>query len=106
MQLPIVCDLEALDATQRARRAELAAVIRANVARVVETSNGYALHLRRDDGVVRKAEELIALERLCCRFLTLSLHRDAMTGDTVLEIGGEGEVKAFIAGAMGILADS
>lgn len=102
-ELPIACELSALDPGQGVRRAELAASVRANVTSVVETPNGYELHLRRDDRVVRQAEELIALERQCCRFLTLSLRRDATTGESVLEVSGEPGAKAFIALEMGIL---
>lgn len=99
----IACDLLALDPDQRARRVQLAEAIRANVTRVVEISNGYELHLRPNDGVVRQAEELVALERKCCRFLTLGLRRDGTTGDWVLEVSGEGGAKAFIAVEMGVL---
>lgn len=103
--LKLFCDLSALDHTQRARRAELAEIVRANTVRVDEGPNGYTLHLRRDDEVVRKAEELVGLERKCCSFLALGLSRDAVTGDTVLEVNGGDGAKAFIAAELGVFGE-
>jgi pyridoxine 5'-phosphate synthase PdxJ len=101
--LKLYCDISALDPAQRARRAELAKIVRANTVRVTEDARGFTLHLRRDDAVIRQAEELIGLERRCCAFLALDLRRDAATGDTVLDVmGGEG-AKAFIAAEMDLL---
>jgi len=102
-QLPIACDLSTLDSADRVRRAELAATIRSNIARLVETANGYQLHLRGDAEVARQAVELVALERRCCRFLSIDLRRDETTGDSLLEVSGVDGAKAFIAAEMGIL---
>jgi len=101
--LKLFCDLGALDPAQRARRAELARLVRANTTRVVEGAIGFTLHLRRDDAVLRQAAEFVELERKCCSFLELVLREDAATGDTVLEVGGGVGAKAFIVAEMEIL---
>ena len=102
-RLKLFCDLSALDPTRRARRTELAEIVRANTVCVVEHANGFTLRLRPDDTVVRQAAELIELERRCCGFLTLGLRRDAATGGTTLEVSGGYGVKPFIAAEMGLL---
>jgi len=102
-QLSIACDLTTLGSAERVRRADLAATIRSNTVRLVETANGYQLHLRGDAALARQAEELVALERRCCRFLTIELRRDESAGVWVLDVGGADGAKAFIAAEMGIL---
>jgi hypothetical protein len=97
--LPIVCNLQALSAAERARRAELAAFLRANTLRVVEQEAGYLVQLRPQPEVLRRAEELIALERRCCGFMALELRRD----DAVLELSGREGTKEFIAAEMDLL---
>lgn len=93
----LACDLTALDATQRSRRALLAETLRTRASRVVERPDGYALHLAGDRELLRQAGKWIELERKCCPFLELRLRRDEATGGAVLEITGSAEAKAFIA---------
>ena len=99
----MACNLSALDAGQRSRRAELAALVRANTTRTVECPNGYELHLRRNDEVLHLAEELVVLEKKCCSFLALGLRRDETTGDTVLTVSGSRGAKEFIAAELGVV---
>ena len=97
--LPIVCNLDALSAAERARRAELAAFVRASTLRVVEHATGFSVHLRPEADVLQHAEELIALERRCCGFMSWTLRRD----DAVLELSGREGTKAFIAAELDLL---
>ncbi|HEX4825105.1 MAG TPA: hypothetical protein VFV19_12435 [Candidatus Polarisedimenticolaceae bacterium] len=97
--LPIVCNLDSLTDAERARRAELAALVRAGTLRVVENETGYSIHLRPGNDVLERAEELIALERRCCGFMSLTLRRD----DAVLELSGREGTKAFIAAELDLL---
>jgi hypothetical protein len=93
------CDLAVLDGGQRARRAELAARLRAGTVRVEEHASGYDVHLRDDPAVLADAEELASLERRCCAFLTLDLSRER----AVLRVSGAEGAKAFIAAEMDLL---
>jgi len=97
--LPIVCNLGALSGAERTRRAELAALVRANTIRVVEHETGYLVHLRPETEVLARAEELIALERRCCGFMSWTLRPD----DAVLELSGREGTKAFIAAELDLL---
>lgn len=47
-------------------------------------------------------EEFAALERLCCPFLTIAVQAGTVGAQPVLEIGGGGAVKEFIAAQFGI----
>lgn len=96
------CDLTALDADQRSRRARLAEILRAKAIRVVERPDGYVVHLGHDQELARLAEELIQLEQKCCPFLNLRLGQDETSDGTVLEITGDVATKVFIAAEIGV----
>ena len=92
----IACVLSALTVDQRLRREALAETLRAGVREVTDLPSGYAFHVDRNPATVGQVEELIALERLCCSFLTMTTRIDAESDRLVLEMtGGEG-VRAFI----------
>lgn len=99
---PIACNLDALTAPERERRAVLAARVRAGALSRDETDDGYRLRLRSDASLLDDVLELIALERRCCPFLELGLVFAPGNGPVHLELrGGEG-VKDFLA-ASGVL---
>ena len=97
--VPIACDLSALDAEERARRAELARRVRAQTREVEETPSGYALRLAPDGDAPREAFEWLLLERRCCPFLELELAFEAGPGAVWVRLGGGPGVKAFLAAA-------
>lgn len=100
---PFACNLAALDDEQRLRRSRLAEIIRTNAIQVVERPNGYIVFLGSDHKVAQSARELVDLERKCCPFLGLTVGRDEVRGEAVLEITADPEAKVFIATEIGIL---
>jgi hypothetical protein len=95
------CDLTALDPSQRERRALLAAWVLEGAMGVVEQPDGYDVHLEPRSRAAEHVEELVALERLCCPFLRLSVAETADHRGKVLEIRGEPGVKPFVAAELG-----
>lgn len=101
--LPVIaCELSALTERQRRRRAELAEMLRVGVCEVTGLPSGYAFHFARDPVTVRKIEELIAFESLCCAFLTMATRLDAAGDRLVLEITGGPGVREFVSAQFGI----
>jgi hypothetical protein len=99
MTRPIACDLGALDAEGRRRRAELAARVASSAQSVEETADGYALRLAAADALCRDALEWILLERACCPFLRFALRFEPGAEALRLELGGEPGAKEFLAAA-------
>ena len=95
----IACDLGALDALERGRRAELAQSLVARAGSVRELADGYALQLRGTAALARESLDWLLLERRCCPFLRLELELEPDDGALWLRLrGGEG-VKEFLAAA-------
>jgi hypothetical protein len=96
--LPVIaCDLSALTVEQRRERATLAEALRAGVLEATELPTGYAFHLDWNATTERQVADLIALERLCCSFLSFATRIDAENERLILEISGGEEVRDFIA---------
>ena len=94
----LACDLGALSAEERLRRAGLAARVPARFREVRETSDGFAARLDEDAQVIQEALDWILLERRCCPFLGLEL-RFEPSGPVWLKFGGGPGVKGFLAAA-------
>jgi hypothetical protein len=98
-QTPVIaCNLGALTAPERERRAALA---RALVERAEsrELADGYALRLAGVESLARESLDWLLLERRCCPFLRLELELEPDDGALWLRLrGGEG-VKEFLAAA-------
>lgn len=71
--LPIACDLSRLTGDQRRREQELLGKLRARLVRESETDDGVWFSLAADPATLAELGELLALERLCCPFLTFRL---------------------------------
>lgn len=95
-QSTIACNLGALSAEERTRRAELAVQIRSLATEVVEIADGYALRLGCLREVARDALDWILLESRCCPFLRLELIVEAERGSLWVRLGGAGGVKEFL----------
>ena len=95
-QLPMACDLTALDAGERKTRAELADRLKAGTSDVRELPNGFALRVPSTAMSRLEIEALAALEGRCCPFLTFAAREDG--GDTILEITGCADAKQFLRG--------
>lgn len=98
----VACELTALTADQRLRRAALAERLRAEVLEVTDLPSGYAFHLDQNAATAQGVEQLVALERVCCPFLTLATRIDSANDRLILEIGGGEGVREFIAAQFGI----
>ena len=98
------CDLSALDAAQRARRAQLNEWLVAGAMGVTEQPDGYHVHLDPRSGGAEHLEEFISLEKLCCPFLDLSVAESPQHRGKILRIRGGAGVKAFVAAELGFEA--
>ena len=101
----LFCNLWALDGAKRKRRALLAEWVQVGTVDIDELPDGYRLYLDPVSLAAQNAEEFMALERLCCPFLRINLHRNPEDGGVVLEVGGGREIKAFVAAQFGIRGD-
>jgi hypothetical protein len=102
MESPLVCDLTAMDAAQRARHRVIAQHIHGAVQEVRELPDGYALRFSMEPSTVLLAAEFITLERLCCPFLTLVLAREGERGPLWLKLTGREGVKQFLWAELGL----
>ena len=98
--MPIACDLTALEPAARATHMEAAAqLLSSAAAEVTELPAGYALRYRADQ--YEQVVQFIANERRCCPFFTFVLEVTPAQGPLWLRItGGEG-VKEFIRSELG-----
>jgi hypothetical protein len=98
-RVALSCDLSALDVAQRKRRFLLYQLLQVDI---VELPDGYAFHVDPVALIAQHLEELAALERRCCPFLTIALRAGTADTQLVLEIGRGDAVKEFIAAEFGI----
>ena len=94
--LSIACDLGALSSGQRAREQELLKEFRGIFRDARETAHGYSVTVPEDPLVLSRLGEFLALERLCCQFLTFDLCIPAGRGVITLQIHGQPGTKAFL----------
>jgi hypothetical protein len=95
----IACDLGALSAQERERRAALARALVTGADSVRELADGYALQLRGTETLARESLEWLLLERRCCPFLQLEIELEAEGGPLWLRLRGSSGVKEFLAAA-------
>jgi hypothetical protein len=102
MEMAFVCDLTALDPTQRTRHAALARALRPAVMDIEELPDGYAARFAPSDARLLELAEFVTLEGRCCPFLTLAVERAADGGPLRLRITGRPGVKPLIRAELGI----
>ena len=90
------CDLGALDASERERRALLDEWMQVGLVEVIERPGGYVFWLDPETHIARNVEEFIALERRCCPFLELRVFNDPGHDGPAVEIGGSESIKGFV----------
>jgi hypothetical protein len=93
----IACNLDALSASERARRSELARMVQKSATSLEETDSGYRVRLPGDPEICERVLEFILLERRCCPFLSLALAFEPGNAAVALAIGGAPGVKQFLA---------
>lgn len=98
--IPIACDLTALEPDVRATHMEAATqLLCSDAAEVTELPDGYAFRYRADQ--YERVVQFIANERQCCPFFTFVLEVTPGHGPLWLRITGNEAVKGFIQGEFG-----
>ena len=93
---PIACTPAAMSPEEFERRGRLLQRITTQVEEIRETKSGYRFRLPSTRENIETLAAWIALERECCRFLTLALEFEPDGGPTWLEIAGPEGTKAFL----------
>lgn len=98
-----VCQVDALDPSEHARRKDLAAELARASAGRIELGDGWLFQLTPDADVFQAAAEWMAYESRCCPFLhfVLEWRGDSRIG---LRVTGGPGAKAFIADTFASLA--
>jgi hypothetical protein len=96
-KLGFACNLKAISAAERPRYNDLVKRIRAAIRERSEIAAGYTFKLDSKTVTLPEAAEWIAMERLCCPFLTLQLSAAGSRADWVLRLTGPEGVKPLIA---------
>jgi hypothetical protein len=100
-ELPIACDMTALDGAQRERQKLLMKSVRACVEETRALPNGYAFRLAPEAETILFAAEFITIERLCCPFLTFELEVGPAGSPLWLRLSGGAGAKEFIEAEFG-----
>jgi len=92
----LACRLDALDAKQRGRHAQLAGELAAAATGVEELPEGYAVHFPGRPYLFLRLAEWMELERACCPFLQIGLAFQNGSGSMRLDLRGPDGVKDFL----------
>ena len=95
-ELPLACDLSAIEAAQRERHQSNTEQLLATVQSTHELPDGYALRFPAESSIIIKAAEFIKLERLCCPFFNFVLEVEPDNGPLWLKLTGPEGVKQFL----------
>ena len=90
------CNLKAISAGERPRYSQLVERVREAVKERTETANGYRFKIAADVIALPELGEWMAMERLCCPFLTIQLSVTGSQSDWVLTLTGPKGVKPLI----------
>jgi len=93
-EVPIACNLSAIDRTQSKKHDELVRELFANFQATEELPNGYRFTLPAKSEWYLKLAEWVTLERLCCPFLTFE-QGFSNDGKVWLRLTGDDKVKSF-----------
>jgi hypothetical protein len=92
----IACNLKAISSSERPRYSALLKRVREAVQDRTEVANGYAFKLDSKKITLPEAAEWMAMERLCCPFLTLQLSVEATQVCWILTLTGPEGVKSLL----------
>jgi hypothetical protein len=90
------CNLKAIPAAERPLYNDLTKRLRAAVRKPSELPDGYSFQLHDKSITLTDVAAWIALERLCCPFLTFQLSTSGTQPDWVLKLTGAEGVKALL----------
>jgi hypothetical protein len=93
----LVCALDALAPSDRARHAALTEQLRSSVRWVQELPRGYAFRFPDDPALSRRLVEWVVLERRCCPFLEFEILLGEKGEPVILRLSGREGVKEFLA---------
>jgi hypothetical protein len=93
--LPVACNLSALDAEQNRRHDALVSELFNNFQSTRELANGYEFSLPGEDKWYLKLAEWVTLERQCCSFLTFEQGFN-VDGKIWLRLTGDENAKQFL----------
>ena len=95
-QSPLACDMTAIPAEQRPIHLAAGRELFSGIRETRELSDGYQFRFDAEPDVVRRLAEFVALEKLCCPFLSFAIAIEAENGPVWLRLTGREGVKAFI----------
>lgn len=93
---PFACNLKAIRAAERPRYKKLVKLVREAIRARTEVSLGYTYSLDSEKISLPEAAEWIAMERLCCPFLTLQLSVAGNLDNWFLTLTGPEGVKPLL----------
>lgn len=99
-ELPIACNINALDTNQRERRETIAEQMHTTVLQVQELPDGYRFQYPGTSLVT--VAEFVSLEKLCCPFFAFQLTVEPNNGPLWFQITGREGVKEFIQDELGL----
>ena len=99
-ELPIACNINALDSTQQERRETLATHMHDVVLQVQELSNGYKFLYPAE--LFLTVTEFVSLEKQCCPFFAFQVTVEPDNGPLWFGITGREGVKEFIQEELGL----
>lgn len=105
MDVPFICNINALSETQRTRYKELTAKLNDSRQSVKELGDGYAFRFKAEADLILEAAEFIVYERLCCPFFDFELAVEQDTNRLWLRLRGQEGIKEFIRSEFNIIED-
>ncbi len=93
--MPLACNLKAIGASERPHYNELMRRLRLALHDRAEMADGYAYKLDTAKISLPEVAEWIAMERLCCPFITFNLEVNGM-GNSSLTLRGPSGAKAIL----------
>lgn len=101
-ELPIACNLNALNNAEQGRRAELSARLQKSVRAILPIPSGYTFRLPSDDQTLLEVAEFISFERRCCPFLSFQISLNESDEAITVQLTGRHGVKEFLAAEFGL----
>jgi hypothetical protein len=99
---PLVCNLTAIDPTQRTQHQTLAEELFNTYEAYTALADGFAFRFPAETGLLTKLAQYISLERRCCPFFHFTLELEADSGPLWLKMTGREGVKAFLQEELGL----
>ncbi|HEX8286973.1 MAG TPA: hypothetical protein VF556_03200 [Pyrinomonadaceae bacterium] len=96
MDTPYICNLNALNESQKDRYKELTGILYESRQAVKELNDGYAFRFKAESQLILDMAEFIVYERLCCPLFIFELIVESDTNRMWLSLRGQNGIKEFI----------